>query len=487
MPRTPSKSLGWVTWSSLGLGTLGIGQFALLAVLARYLTAVEFGVMTATLIVVGAARAVHAGVGPALVQREDLRSDHVRSAFALSWLVAVALMVLMWFTAPLVTRFFHMDDLAPVMRAMSLMFAIQAPGMVAEALLQREMRMRTLAQAEIAGVLFGWLPLGIGCAMLGYGIWSLVAAYLGQALVKCVVLVYARPHERALWPVRGATMDLLHFGGGFVAARLCNVAASQGDNFVVGRWMSAALLGIYGRAYQLMAMPAMFLGEVVDRIVFPLLSRFQDDRDSLRLAYCRGISLVATIMAPASAISIVLAPEIVGAVLGPKWESVVLPFQVLMTGLVFRTGYKISDMLARATGTVYARAWRQAIFAGLIFVGALIGTAWGVAGVACGIVAALAANYLMMAQLSMQTTDLGWTRFASLHVRGVVCGVAFGAIVWPIAQAMRSISDSALFVLSTTVAISCTMLGVALFLSPRRILGGDGMWLLSTLSGRANA
>ncbi|MGE3173739.1 MAG: lipopolysaccharide biosynthesis protein [Planctomycetota bacterium] len=476
-----------MTWSSLGLGAQGLGQFALLAVLARHLTAAEFGVMTATLIVVGAGRAVHAGVSPALVQRQELRPDHVRSAFALSWMVAIGLIGLMWVTAPLVGAFFHMEQLVPVMRAMSLLFAIQAPGLVPEALLQRGMQMRSLAQAEVAGVLIGWLPIGIGCAMLGCGVWSLVAAHLGQALVKSVALVWVRPHERAVWPVRGATRELVHYGTGFVAARLCNVAASQGDNFVVGRWMSAAALGVYGRAYQLMAMPAMFLGEVVDRIVFPLLSRCQDDRASLRLAYGRGVSLVATIMAPASALSIVLAPELVAVVLGPKWESVVLPFQVLMFGLVFRTGYKISDMLARATGTVYARAWRQAIFAALIFTGAWIGTEDGVDGVAIGIVAALGVNYLMMAQLSLRTTGMGWARFASLHVRGAVVGTAVAALTWPLAEGMRSLWHQPFAVLTSTLLVAGAVLAVALVRAPRSILGGDGMWLLSNLTGRASA
>jgi hypothetical protein len=60
----------------------------------------EFGVMTATLIVIGAGRAIHAGIGPALVQREDLRPEHIRTGFSLCVLVAVAMAVLLWFGAP---------------------------------------------------------------------------------------------------------------------------------------------------------------------------------------------------------------------------------------------------------------------------------------------------------------------------------------------------------------------------------------------------
>jgi PST family polysaccharide transporter len=380
---------------------------------------------------------------------------------------------------------FEMPGLVDMLRAMSMLFVIQAPGLVAEGLLQREMQMRALAMAESAGVLFGYLPLGIGLALLGYGIWSLVSAYLAQALIKCVALVWQRPHERAVLPEPGPARDLLWFSGGFVAARLCNVAASEVDKAVVGYWMSPAHLGVYGRAYRLMAMPAMFLGEVVDRIVFPLLSRLQDDREGLCQAYGRGVSLCATIMLPASAASIVLAPEFVYVMLGSGWDDAVAPFQVLMAGLLFRSGYKISDMLARATGTVYARAWRQAIFAAMILAGALVGTRWGITGVAAGIVAALAGNYFLMAWLSIETTGLGWGRFLWLHVRGVAFALAVGTGVAIVAAVVRQFVTWPPLVFLLTFVIATSALALAVVRAPARVLGSDGLWLVSTLRGRA--
>lgn len=481
-----SRSLGWITWSSLGLGAVGLGQFVLLAVLARELRdrPEAFGVVTATLIVVGIGRVIHSSIGPALVQREDLRTEHEGTAFSLGVLSAIAMMALLWLLAPAVAIFFRDDELTDVMRVMALLFACQAPGLVPEALLQREMRLRELGLAETAGVIVGYLPLGIGCAVAGCGVWALVAAILGQALVKSVVFVWLRPHARRWWPEPKAAREIVVYSGGVASAGLCNYAASQGDNVVVGRWMLTGALGIYGRAYQLMAMPAMFLGEVVDRIVFPLLSRVQDDKDQLRLAYSRGVSLIASVMTPAAATGIALAPEIVLVVLGDGWDEVVVPFQVLMSGLVFRTGYKISDMLARATGTVYARAWRQAIFAGLIFAGAFVGKAWGVTGVACGVVSALTANYLMMAWLSITTTGLLWRRFFGLHLRGLSFGVLFGALAHGAAEILRAEGMPAWSVLGFGALAAVTGFLVLVRAAPGRVLGGDGVWLVRTLLGR---
>ncbi|HZM01337.1 MAG TPA: lipopolysaccharide biosynthesis protein, partial [Planctomycetota bacterium] len=428
-PRGPSRSLSLLTWSTIGLGAKGVAQFAVLAVLARHLDAREFGVVSATLIVVGLGRALTlASIGPALVQRPVLRDEHVRSAFALGMYTSAGLVALLWLAATPLAQFFGMqaDGLAAVMRTLALVFAIEAFGVVPEALLHRDLNLRGLAGAELVSSLLGFAPVGIGLGLAGLGLWALVAAYFAQSLLKTAVLVRSRPHARSLRLDRAATREILYFSGGFVPARLFNYWASEGDNFVVGKWLGAAQLGIYGRAYQLMAMPAVFLGEVIDRILFPTMARYQQDTQRLATTYSRGVALTASIMAPASALGLVLAPELVRLVLGPDWDAVVGPFRILIAGLMFRSGYKIADSLARATGTVYARMWRQGIFAALVFCGALVGSAWGVEGVATGIVLALASNYALMAWLSVTTTGLAWSRFVALHTRGLAVAAAFG-------------------------------------------------------------
>ena len=482
----PPTSLRWLTWSAIGLGAKGVAQFVVLAVLARFLGAADFGVVSATLIVIGFGRAATYGsIGPALVQRPELRPAHLRSAFALVTYGAVALVAALWLLAPVAARFFEMEalGLADVMRALSLVFLFESAGVVSEALLQRDLDLRRLALAELVSALLGFVPAGVGLALAGFGIWALVGAYVAQALLKSLVLVSMRPHERSLRLDRTATRELLWFTGGFLPARLFNYTAAEGDNFVVGKWMSAADLGIYGRAYQMMAMPAMFLGEVIDRILFPLMARYQLDTRRLALTYSRGVSLIALIMAPASALGIVLAPEIVRVVLGPGWDAAIGPFQVLMAGLLFRSGYKIADSLARATGTVYARMWRQGIFAGLVVLGALLGASWSVEGVAAGIVGALAVNYALMAWLSLETTGLTWGRFVALHRRGLLLGLACAALALGAAAALRHSGAGALVVLLGGSAVPCALLLAAARWRPRAVLGEEGLWLLRKLTG----
>src|SRR5690625_4622591 len=102
--------------------------------------------------------------------------------------------------------------------------------------------------------------------------------------------------------------------------------------------------------------------------------------------------------------------------------------QILSIGLVFRTGYKISDSLARATGAVYRRAWRQIVYAIAVFAGAWIGHIWGIKGVSVGVLLAIILNYSLMTNLSMRYIDISVTDIIKLHFPGLILGVV--ATVW---------------------------------------------------------
>ena len=81
--------------------------------------------------------------------------------------------------------------------------------------------------------------------------------------------------------ISGPRKDLLSFGFGHSLAQVALVLSQQGDNMVVGRWLGPAALGIYGRAYSLMVMPATVFGKIVNRVLFPVMAHVQDERARL--------------------------------------------------------------------------------------------------------------------------------------------------------------------------------------------------------------
>jgi PST family polysaccharide transporter len=474
-------------WSGLGFGSQGIGQFLVVIVFARYLTKSDNGVVAAALIVIALGQLfTEAGFGPAVVQRDDLTDEHIRSAFALSLLSGGFMTVVVYLTAPLTADFFHQSAVEPVMRGLAFTFLLQAPGVVAMALLQRDLDFKSIAIAETVSYFLGFAAVGVALAMSGAGVWSIVVAQLAQAALLTGILVLRRPHPRGLRPRRKESRDLVVYAGGMTAARGFNFVALYGDNTVVGNRMSSAALGAYKNAYQLAAVPAQLLGQVMDRVIFPVISRFQANLERVANAYLRGIALVAMITVPGSVVVVILAPEAIHVLLGGghKWDDVVVPFQIFAGGLIFRTSYKISDSLARAMGTVYRRAWRQAVYAGAVVVGALVGSAFGLVWVAVGVTGAIVLNYVLMADLSLRTAPISWGEFVLRQTRGLWLGILALVVCLPTTLALRAAGVGNIVTLLGGTGAAASVLLLAWRVAPAWTLGDDGAWIVEVIKSK---
>ncbi len=73
-PSMTTRTLSGLFWMSLATGANVISLLVVLVILAHFLTPADFGLATAALMVIGfSAVFSEFGIGPALVQRPDLR------------------------------------------------------------------------------------------------------------------------------------------------------------------------------------------------------------------------------------------------------------------------------------------------------------------------------------------------------------------------------------------------------------------------------
>lgn len=476
------QTVAGMLWMIYGKVAFAILQLFILGVLARLLTPADFGVVSAAAVVIGFSAIVsQLGLGPALVQRPDLERRHIETAFTASVVLGLFLGALIYFGAPFAASFLHMPTVTPVLHVLAWVFPLQGLQTVASSLMSRELRFRWLANLDVITYAIGYGMVGVAGAVLGWGVWALVAAQMSQTLLKTAVLLTQHPPHFAHSTDAQAFRELMYFGGGFTAARIANYIALNGDNMTVGRFLGPSALGYYGRAYSLMSAPAYGFGTVLDAVLFPAMAKVQDDPLRLSAAYRRGVALIALLVLMPSLVIILLAPEVIHVALGTRWTAVVVPFQILAIGMLFRTSYKMSDSITRSTGAVYRRAWRQALYAVLVVGGAWIGQHWGLAGVAWGTLAALTINFLMMAQLGLDVGHLSWGAFWRAHQPAVYLTVACAPVIWGSAALLR---QWGLPPVAIVVAVSLLAVGTALLLvvrAPTVFLGPDGQWMLETL------
>ncbi len=463
----------------------GFGQLLVLAILARYVSKTDFGLVTATLVVIGLGRQLaEALVLPVLVQRDNLSARDSGTAATLSWLFGFIAVASLWLAAGAIARLFSEPDIVPIIKVMALVFLLQSPLSVAEGLVQRDFGYGRIAAAEVLSFLLGYTAVGVTLALLGAGVWALVWAYVAQVLVKTVFLVCYRPDSLRLAFDPVSARATLRLAAGFGSAKLLNYAALQGDYAVVAATMSAAAVGVYGRAYQVVSMPVMLLGQALERVLFPIYARLQNDRSRAAEHYGHSVALSAILIAPVTVVFVVLAPEIVRLILGPNWSETIVPLQILSASLLFRMGYKLTDPLTKGFGVVYARLWRVAIYAAAVVSGAFIGVPWGLMGVSIGVSMAIIINYFLMAHLSLKLLSLSWRAYAVMHARGVALAACMLPLAWAAASGLRYLDVGYFAVLCSVLALVGIGWAAAAVLRPDLALGPDVQWL-SRLLGNA--
>lgn len=470
-----SRTIGSAIWAFSGSWVQAFLRLAVVTVLARLLGPEDFGLAAAALIVIGFFRVfLRTGVRPALIQRAELEDRHVRTGFTVSLLIGVVFGALIVALAGSIAEYgFRMEGLAPVLQVVVLILPLQSLGIVASALLERDLRFRVFIRIEVVSYLLGYALLGPALALAGFGVWALVAAYVGQELLRTLMSLVARPHPMRVQLERRALRELFYFGGGFALARFGNFGALNGDKWVAGRWLGQEFLGLYKYAVELTDMIANLFGTVLDKVLFPAMARIQGDRVRLGQAYRTGVGMVAALVLPTSAAISVVAPELIHLVLGAEWEPVVAPFRVLAGALLIRAAYTMSDSLARATGAVYRRAWRQAVYAAAVIGFAWIGQHWGLVGMSLGVVLATTINLLLMADLSMRLAALTWRDVVASHFGALpLFGISLGTMA-AVARVCRSAELPDFVVVLAASSATGAMLLLGLVVAPRLVLGPD--------------
>ncbi|MDQ3224169.1 MAG: lipopolysaccharide biosynthesis protein, partial [Gemmatimonadota bacterium] len=456
-------------------------QIGVLALFARLLSPNDFGLAgLATIFSAFVSLVAQFGLRVSIVQRVVITDRDMRAGFTLAMLLGLGGTVLLALTAQFAATLLDNPAVTNLVVALSLTVLLANAGLVAEALLHREMAWGRLMWADIGSYLLGFAATGTILALMGLGPWALVGSILGQNMLRTLFLLGSRPHPKR--PLVGGKefRELFRVGGVFTAARLFNYGAQQGDNLVVGGVLGTTELGFYSRAFKLMMIPVTHLGTIATRVLFPAMARLQHDAGQLRTAYLTGCAALALASGPISVLTIVAAPELVQVVLGAKWEAAIVPLQILSGGLMLRNVSQMSYCLDGALGAMWQRAARDAVYALAVIGGSLAGARYGLPGVAAGVLGASLIHYILAATMSQRLLRHSWPEFFASQSPALVLAIASMAPAIPLRLALHALGLPAGVVLSVTALVTTAFVALLVFFRPT-IVGKYGRIALRNL------
>ena len=468
-------------WSSLATAIQAVLAVLILSILSRLLSPTDFGLYGIALIIVGFAEtAIKCGVGPSVVQRLELTDQHIEVAFTISMVIGTVIAAGTWLFAPFCGTLFSEPIISEILRMLSVVLTIVGVGAVPECLLSRHLQFKNLMTANILSQVIGSGLTAIVLALLGFGVWSLVWGKAVHQAVYTAMIIRCKPLSLQLRLTVRETMDLLGYSTGIFLSLIFYFFAQQGPSFIIGRWLGAASLGYYTRAWSLIALPIRF-NHALLHVLFPALSARQKQTARLRVVYLHGIEILLLAAVPISMMLFISNTELVAIILGGQWHAVVPIIQIFALAILCFTCDAINIPLMRALGATYGEAWRQAIFALLAITGAWLGSHWGLVGVTVAILGALLTVHILMTQLVLSLLELNWRHFLRGHLPAFWVVAWIAPVLWLTAQQARASSLPAWLSLVIECLACIAAFVLAVYFSPRFARPRSIGWILANV------
>lgn len=322
------QTLTGIAWASVSRATAQVASFLVTLLLARMLVPADFGLLGMAAVLSGFLGLLgELGLGAALVQRADLDEKHRSSAFWLSVGAGFVLALALALLAPAIAAFYREPRVMLVVQVLAVDFVIAPLRSVQTALLSRAMAFRALAVVEIASVLLS-SAVGVGLALRGYGVWALVARQLCSSGVQTVALWLLSSWRPAFSVDRQALKELWRFSSHLLGFGVLNYWARKADDLMIGRVLGTGALGLYSRAYGLMMLPLTEITGVFGKVMFPMLSRIQHDKQRTKAIYLRALSAISLVTFPLMLVLMVASKPLVLVMYGEKWLGMVPTLQI---------------------------------------------------------------------------------------------------------------------------------------------------------------
>jgi PST family polysaccharide transporter len=443
------QALSGLNWQLLANVIRFGAQWGISVVLARLLPPEDFGIVALAYIATGfASLLTNLGLGPALIQREDVTERHIRVCHTITVIMAVLTSAIIFAASGAIANFVRDARVESVLQILSITFLLSGFSVTAGALLSRQLAFHITVKIELVASIIGYGGVAVGMAALGYGYWSLVGGTLAQAFLSSVLTVFAARHSLSPLLGRREVRDLLGFSSGVTVVRVINYFALQGDYFVIGRMMSAASVGFYSRAYALMQLPQTFLGMALTRVLFPAAARVQADGDRFRRAYLSTFSLSVAISLPISLGMVVLAPELVLTLYGDSWTQTVPLLQILGLFGVFRMGYNNVTAFIHARGRTLGLAASQVAYALLVVGGSWWAIShWGLEGAAWAVGGAVFTMWVLVVRMANRVAGVPTRQLLRVCGKAALLPAILGVGLHGLAIALRALTDSPILVL----------------------------------------
>ena len=306
-------------WRFLERAGAQIVQFVVSIILARILNPSEYGTVALVVVIANVLQVfVDSGFGNALIQKKKVDNLDYSSVFIANVILCISLYILTFIFAPFVSDFFNNPQLTSVMRVLCLTIVISGFKNVQQAYISRNMMFKKFFFATIIGTVASAI-LGVWCAYKGLGIWALVVQRLTNLTIDTVLLWIIVDWKPELKFSFERIKELFGFGYKLLLSSFIDTIYNNIRQIIIGKIYSEDDLAYYNQGNQYPAVLAITINTSIDGVLFPVLSKAQDNKEVLKNMLRRSIQISTFFLAPVMLGLAGISDNLICILLTEKW------------------------------------------------------------------------------------------------------------------------------------------------------------------------
>lgn len=350
MSSVKEDTIRSVKWSAIEKFSTQIMQFVLGIIMARLLLPSDYGTVGMLAIFIAVSQTfVDSGFSQALIRKLDRTETDFSTVFYFNFAVACLLYALLFLCAPSIASFYNTPILCELLRVQAFTLIIGALMGIHNAKLTIALDFKALARRSVLATFISGI-VGVICAYIGMGVWSLVIqTILAQLINMIFVWVYLRWIPSSVISKRSFT-ELFAFGGKLLVSGLVHTIYTNMTTLIIGKFFSAKDLGYYTRGTQFATLPVNTMNEVLGKVLYPIMVKLQNDDDHLVVVYRKYIVTMSIVIFFCCILLVSVAKPLILLLLTDKWAEAIIYLQIFSFAIMFDHICSINLTLLKVKG-----------------------------------------------------------------------------------------------------------------------------------------
>jgi PST family polysaccharide transporter len=194
--------------------------------------------------------------------------------------------------------------------------------------------------------------LSVALAIKGFGLYAMIAYSTFGPFLTMALLYTTSAKVPKLCIQKKYISGIFSFGGWLTLSVICNKIATYIDRLVLPKMTSVETLGAYTRPASFTNNLTGALTDVIDKVLFPMLSEIQDDRQAAINVFYRATELLNSFSVILGCVLFFNAELIIQVFFGEEWLDLVPVLRVVSLTSVFFIDTQLVDCFFRSMNFV---------------------------------------------------------------------------------------------------------------------------------------